>query len=429
MPRPIKTTYPSDMIAGGSSEAMAVMLWYSRPRISAAKLWLDPANQYKEVVDALKDKQADIDPNRLGQYIAASVPLHLMDGWGYLSLAHQALLRGEHAIAIHLAYYAELRGSLSLLGSEGVGVFEGRHIAINENFQMTEMRQGTHHATWALLNAWANRTDKTIEVLTAMSPEGRTISDWLDEVISSTSIHGHIATTWLRQWSLDLRRFDEDKGMRNHVSYRPTRMTPPSLTPTLASSLVEPITECWNGLEPGGYMGSASIDARLLRSALRLAHKDFSAADWEPFLKPLEGLLSVSLHRYLLEGDADDSYLLKHADFELTSTDPRPILARATLLLRLASGKCSRLLRNAGFTKDDARFWLEDLGEDTGLWNDTTYEDSFSDLWLPVELELDSLIDTLDEHPPSRVVDLLKHTSPSLTITQFSRAPYWLLGL
>ena len=69
------------------------------------------------------------------------------------------------------------------------------------------------------------------------------------------------------------------------------------------------------------------------------------------------------------------------------------------------------------------------MGKDLGLWNDH-YEDDFLDLWTDVadakELA-DGLIEAMPQESSVRAVsDIICR---DLTLTQFSRAPLWLLGL
>ena len=78
-----------------------------------------PYNQ--DVLAALQPslQQGNVDGPKIGEYIASSAPLHLADGWNYLSRAFDAACRGDRGAAYHLSYYAELRAAMSLLATEG----------------------------------------------------------------------------------------------------------------------------------------------------------------------------------------------------------------------------------------------------------------------------------------------------------------------
>src|SRR6266481_5958480 len=57
---------------------------------------------------------------QMADYLALSTCCHALDGWRYLSQASIALMTGARNQALHLAYYAELRAALSILGSSGI---------------------------------------------------------------------------------------------------------------------------------------------------------------------------------------------------------------------------------------------------------------------------------------------------------------------
>src|SRR5262249_16005771 len=95
--------------------------------------WLGPRNRYaSDVVSKIKEDNANnsLNAKQLAQYIAASGFLHLVDGWSYLGRSVQSLLRGDPHRAIHLAYYGELRAAMSILATEGIGVFNRNHFVV-----------------------------------------------------------------------------------------------------------------------------------------------------------------------------------------------------------------------------------------------------------------------------------------------------------
>lgn len=47
--------------------------------------------------------------SEVGEYVAASLPGHCIDGWAYLGRSLSACLHGDAGTARHLAYYAEPR--------------------------------------------------------------------------------------------------------------------------------------------------------------------------------------------------------------------------------------------------------------------------------------------------------------------------------
>ena len=166
------------------------------------KLWLTTSHRYNnDVVQTLTAdvQQNTIDGQELGEYIASSVPLHLADGWNYLSRAFDASSRGDRGSTYHLAYYAELRAAMSLLAAEGIGIFNSRHIALNDKFQTTVYHSNTHEATWAVLSSWSKEQDKAEALLRSISIETVNLSDWLRLVGVAVPARQFVAKEWLNR--------------------------------------------------------------------------------------------------------------------------------------------------------------------------------------------------------------------------------------
>ncbi len=109
-----------------------------------------------------------------------------------------------------------------------------------------------------------------------------------------------------------------------------------------------------------------------------------------------------------------------------------PVIARATLLLRLASAACGDHLRLASIGAAHLKFWWESFGDDYGLWDTGAPPGEFGDLWKDIEdalVEVGNWCDTNRTHPPSvkRSRAALAATFPQLC--SFQRACLWGLGL
>ena len=106
------------------------------------------------------------------------------------------------------------------------------------------------------------------------------------------------------------------------------------------------------------------------------------------------------------------------------------VLARATLLLRIANGVCAQRLEIAQVTKKDLVFWWTRFGENGGLWLSGAEPDSFAELWGEVDYALDDVEDALGLiHPPKPMATILPIFGRNVALTQFSRVPLWLLGV
>jgi hypothetical protein len=99
-------------------------------------------------------------------------------------------------------------------------------------------------------------------------------------------------------------------------------------------------------------------------------------------------------------------------------------------MLRLASATAASLLAAADISKSDLEFWWEALGTDLGLWTTANDVETFSDLWADVSDAIDQansdVSAILGGGSVRAVSNILCREAP---LTQFSRAPLWLLGL
>src|SRR5690606_32342474 len=122
-------------------------------------------------------------------YVAASSVLHVFDGWSYLGRAIECALRGDIDASRHLAYYAELRAAMSVLGSEGVGIFSSHHVAIdslgvvhriNRKTRKDWQRLATHQFVWPCLEYWSSLSRASELLGQVIRPRGIEFSEWLD---------------------------------------------------------------------------------------------------------------------------------------------------------------------------------------------------------------------------------------------------------
>ena len=430
----------TDLLRAASSEAIVQTLEGMRGRLRRWERWLTQKHPYKNVVKMLdlgKITNLTIDGEKLAEYIAASIPLHAADGWSYLARAFDSIRAGDRNTAVHLAYYAELRAGMSLLASEGIGVFNRRHVAIGPACMPAvwgSNSQGTHLATWKLLGSWANDPIRVMTILTAVKVESRTIDAWFNAAHISQITKSSVAQEWLTAWSIDLRYFERDREFRNHMSYRPSRISPnDSREVDTSEDIVDPIFRTWDALEPSSDFGGAAIDRVLLQRALSKAHNDHLSSNetWTDFLLRLEGIASSVLQNQLADPRMNEHYIFLWAGNRSQIPPVQAVLARATLLLRIASGVCARRLTRAGVTLQEMRFWWTRFGEDAGLWSDDIDLDSFADLlWPDVVSDIEDCERELDYMDSiSTVYDLGQILGPRIALTQFTRAPLWLLGV
>lgn len=437
---PINVDNSDDLLKAASATAIEDTLRRMRMRLRRWKRWLTQTHQYLNVVKKLEPKgikNPSIDGDKLAEYIAASIPLHVADGWSYLARAFDSIKTGDRNTAVHLAYYAELRAAMSLLASEGVGVFNRRHVAIGPACTPTMWRsnaRGTHVDTWKLLGSWADDPIRVNTILTAIEVESWTIDEWFDAANIGSFAKYSVAREWLTAWSIDLKYFSRDREFRNHVSYSPSRISPIVLGKIdSVEDIIEPIFSIWDALAPTTDSGGAAIDRVLLQRALTRAHELYLSPgeDWADFLGRLDGIASDVLQNQLKDSGRKEHYVFDWADHGTQNPPVQAVLARATLLLRIANGVCARRLAAAGVRKQDLQFWWTAIGEDGGLWSDYVELDSFADLlWPDVDFALENSERELDYMNSSGTVyDIGQILGPQVALTQFTRVPLWLLGV
>jgi hypothetical protein len=369
--------------------------------------WLGTNNRYarRTVATINSDTNAPQDaiPKHLAEYIAASAVLHSVDGWSYLGRALNALCHGDGGTSRHLAYYAELRAALSLLATQGIGVFSRRHVTIDAAGRATFFRgQGTHVMTWLALEHWTDSQTAVDLLSRIIRPRRQTLRDWVDGLGPRAGAWSPIGREWLRAWGLDLRFFARDRDIRNEASYRPNMLQPGAAAdPTADAEFVQGF---WRLLEPTPSDQFRQLDRQILRLTLERAFR--SATRREPvgdpeFRSQVEATLDANadepvgslLGRFLLRTDEpSDAALLDAARQRASHLDTRYhvyVIARAALLLRVATGAVLETFSSAQVPVSDHRFWSERLADERGLSFPGAFPPDGTDLWADVSDALD----------------------------------------
>ena len=353
--------------------------------------WLSPRNRYKN--DSARRVTQDATPGgglvhqQLAEYIAASAIVHCFDGWSYLGRALEAEMIGDPDTARHLGYYSELRAAMSLLASDGIGVFNRHHVVVapGPRCKVLTTFGGTHEFVWEALEIWARSQSGANAVLTSITPSVVPLSHWL----SQFSIGATFLGTLLHQWGLDLKRLADDRESRNTASYRPTAFTSPA--PRSITDTMNTVLQFWEVCDPESLGGFPVLDRHLLRRSLALGWKGSpggyahqlqiaiaSVAPTAPSSSWWHNFLSFSnlAHPHQLIADANGTKTAAHPDHS------KQVIARATLLLRVATGTASDLLRSAGTTaSDDLEFWLSSRSVSRRLWPEADPRTLSVDLW------------------------------------------------
>ncbi len=409
--------------------------------------WLGRRNVYrKNPVVAIGDRNPGSGrdrPLQLGDYVAASCPLHLWDGWNYLGLAVHSHLCGSVSNAIHLAYYAELRAAMSLLASQGIGIFSRKHCVIDKPGSVLYLsNHRTHDAARLYLEYWADKQAAAALLSQVLRMEGRPIDEWV--------LHLRQAGSWtpvgadlLRQAGLDLARMSDDRDARNEASYRPTGIVP--LLPRTPTDDASFLLGMIHILEPGGSPGSFEtldrfLSRRIIESAYSAGSGRLVLSGFEPFERAVESMVGTfidhPMRRAVLEqfltrkADELDPRLIVEANRDGNQLDHDyhvQVLSRATLLLRFATGATREALRSADIDLDSLHFWWNDAGNRQGIWDKYPSSVNASDLWIDIDAGLDDIYAWMEGDSTSRHGLLVTCAESVLQLANMAR--FTLIGL
>lgn len=352
----------------------------------------------------------------LVESIAVSAILHLYDGWSYLAQALRATFRTDDSIARHLAYYGELRASLSILAAYGVGIFSVMHVVVDAAENVHKLsREGTHKIAWSALDAWGKSPNSGALIGREIQAFGREMTDWI-LAFQGTSTPSLIGADWVESWGIDLSTFSSDKTTRNEVTYgvdfdhEKVCHTPKTIEPWLR--------ELWLSSEPGGASFEL-LDRYLVRSTLEgIYNTKFKDPYHTPAQstahlreKMLEACLAIGLDSdeivdfFIRDTCEEDLLVMKLARSRSPVQAPlqyQEVMSRTYLLLRLATASVNSLLRQASLNADDLRFWWVKTCEASGLWDSAlglATAEEVKDLWPDTSLSLDEFSECISGNP------------------------------
>ncbi len=380
--------------------------------VSPEGTWLSTSNPYlvggsKRVVDDFK--AGSVAYNEVTEYVAASAFLHCADAWSYVGRAVDALLKGDPHAAVHLAYYAELRAAKSLLAAEGVFVGNGYSFALDGNATLTTVsREPTHRAAWELIDEWFKQAGAVATVARIVAPGGQALRAWIGAIPGGVNA---VMQDMLSGLAFDLCSFAEDRERRNLASYEPTTLTAPTLG---VDTIRRTLSGLWAELEPMTGGDFPGIDRAILANVL---FRQYSAqnlspdeddpsmerVDWDGWEDWIDALTPAALNpsalRDVLRSDpsgpafqailgdsfADTSEMNDAADFI------RPMISRATVLTRIATGLCLGVLDDAGKGVGDLSAWTAAFAVSRGHVGAAPLAEPATDLFTDLDLPREAL--------------------------------------
>jgi hypothetical protein len=396
------------LVARASRRYVEHALGSARPFFMSNR-WLGKSNRYSK--DVIRTLAADlttgaVNKRNLAQYVAVSSLLHCSDGWGYLGRAIQALISGDSHSCLHLAYYAELRAAMSLLATEGIGIFNDRHFVVDAPFNVVPVpgKHSTHRFAWECLSAWSRRPGSADLFVSTVRPHMRSLEDWLNPVGGGQSVRPQ-ARTWFKQWGMDLEVFAKDRDARNIASYRPHGIPEPSRLD--AREVAEFLSGLWSCLEPAEATSFEVIDRHVLRFSIEklflgrtgLRPEQDSAnfqrlvqsvVGFQNFTQPVASGWEQFLARTI---SPNDPTIFPSSKIRPTAKDRSfyGVVSRAVLLLRMASGSTAQLFEAAGVAKPSIGFWRDQVGVTHGLWSPGDMPAAMTDLWKDISDALQEL--------------------------------------
>ncbi len=343
-----------------------------------------------------KIKTGNFTDDEMKQYIAASTITHLQDSWNFLGQAIQATLNGQTAIARHLAYYTELRAGMSLLATEGIGIFNNQHYYIDStDFKPKKLSDsfGTHQMIWLTLQYWSSQDKARTLLEEIITPGGIPLKDW---------VNGYKVNTWnsitseiFNKWGVDLASLSSDRDTRNRVSYRPSQLHTNQTIDFRKNYGF--IVKLWELLEPSVGNNYLNIDNLFLKQSINLL--DELSAPESQFTRNrrlyimLKALLSnnsdIRTYYEFIRKSENNSVLSNastiYTDIDLALQDPNnhlQVIARALFLVRLATGAVKRMMNDAGIDLNDMDFWFYDIIQISGICPQESIDElDFHELW------------------------------------------------
>jgi hypothetical protein len=411
---------------------------------------LGPRNVYIDNTIVKTDglvSNASVNIDNMSQYIASSIFIHCHDGWNFVSRGVDALFNGDIGSTIHFIYYAELRAVMSLMAYEGIGIFNNKHIYFNNHGapiifkkNLTGHNLSTHKAATELITEWAGLTTKKNIVFRIIKVKNRTMGEWLSASGHSTSA-GYASAVlgdWLKSWSIDL-RMKVDQNMRNEMSYRPHF----NVAQVEIREKLENLISLWEGMEPTTDNRFFDLDKHLLRIGIeqffkKATGKTVRNSTYLTFINNIFDNLGESrtqpLYDFIIRKIVpEDHFLISEAkkdlkDASVNFKDPFPMICRAIILLRIATGYSSLIIKDSSTSYSSLQFWWEEYAFKNGITAVTPSGIDTLDMYSDISESIFGVKQYLNSINTIHDSNLL--SLPDLcSMKQFHRMCFWGMGL
>ena len=384
-------------------------------------------------------------------YLAASSFVHCKDGWQYLSDAVDCIFKGDFKTAVHLSYYAELRAANAFLASEGIGVFNNVHFCIHSgtniiqdpysHYNTSQHRfngSGTHSFMWKCLETFANSNNKHLDyLLETFWHNGISFDKWIANIphANTISVISEHIKQWIKDWSFDINHFKDDREGRNNASYNPSKFDLFNVDDCKDS--IDSYSNALRLLEPDSINRFSLLDkhlfkilfinihAQIVRNGITISLSDLLDQTFVAMGKPMDSSL-----RSIILSPTDNPLITGSRDTIIDPSGnikPFTIFSRALLLLRIATGSVAYLLKKAGVTNSDLKFFFDYCCVEHGFWKVGHMESDLTKLWDDLS---DAIIEIDDwaslQTPPLDIKTLDEELASYLTTyKQINRVNCW----
>lgn len=409
--------------------------------------WIPNTNRY--INNTIANIDADIAAGSiihqdLVDYIASSSIIHCFNSWSYLSAAVNSYLDGDYSTAVHNAYYSELRSLMSFLAAQGVGVFNKKHIIVDQYgiCQQANAGNGTHVFAKLAFDEWLKNTANTSELLNSIRIRNFPLKNWLDNAGFSIPLASLNSADLLTKWSIDINIIGREHDFRNFVSYRPQIFEFGIVRQSDdLRNRIDTVLSIWEICEPNRLFELIVLRKILDNLNISQTGQKYSEEN-ESRVKQLlidmgidpetSGLYIVNFLKRRINDP--DNPLFNFATSLTTSnpivesdTEPIGILSRACLLLLTTTNVIENAIKNTGTLRSDLNCWYDNLGIKQGYWEPGNEPSLFSDLWQDIADEITEINVWLSGQGPTPSVysfknQLKQHTS---NIRQISKSYFW----
>lgn len=307
-------------------------------------------------------------PDMIGEYVAASSFMHCYDAHSYLASAWDTTLQGDASVALHLAYYSELRSAMGLLACDGIGVFHDNHCVVDAAGNSINVADEgkTHSFCWNAYDWWTTSPNAKA-LLDQVIVDGQPVSVWLTSFPSGAALLT-TCSSYLSGIGLDIQLLSRnDQATRGKASYRPRGIEGVPSRPvgddlTLLGTIGEHMIGS-NGPRDGS-LGSLILCA-ILRRAFELNRGSAPQDAFVAFEAEVQTMIAAMgpnspteavLRRYCMTDPLPTIPVLGDA-LEKVNGEIEGVLSRAALLCFHSVLYARRMLNDSGITEQNLSFW------------------------------------------------------------------------